>query len=48
MAGANPGVSVNDWTDEQVVEPLVGQSILNAVPVRLQRSGPKETVKQPD
>ena len=29
------GVSVNDWTDDQDVEALVGQSILNGVPVRL-------------
>lgn len=34
-AGANPGVSFNDWSDENDVEPLVGQSILNGVPVRL-------------
>lgn len=34
-AGANPGVSFNDWSDETEVEPLVGQSILNGVPVRL-------------
>lgn len=35
-AGANAGVSFNDWTDEQRVEAIVGQSILNGVPVRLQ------------
>jgi hypothetical protein len=28
-------VSANDWTDDQVVESVVGQSILNGVPVRL-------------
>jgi hypothetical protein len=28
-------VSVNDWTDEAEVESVVGQSILNGVPVRL-------------
>lgn len=34
-AGAHPGVSANDWTDDQAVESVVGQSILNGVPVRL-------------
>jgi anaerobic selenocysteine-containing dehydrogenase len=37
VAGAQPGVSVNDWTDDAVVEPVIGQSILNGVPVRLER-----------
>ena len=35
VAGNNPGVSVNDWVDDAVVEPIIGQSILNGVPVRL-------------
>jgi len=35
VAGSRPGVSVNDWTDDGVVESVVGQSILNGVPVRL-------------
>ena len=35
VAGDHAGVSVNDWTDDQDVEALVGQSILNGVPVRL-------------
>ncbi len=35
VAGARPGVSANDWTDDQDVELVVGQSILNGVPVRL-------------
>ncbi|MEX0677801.1 MAG: molybdopterin-dependent oxidoreductase [Pirellulales bacterium] len=34
-AGAHPGVSFNDWTDDAEVESVVGQSILNGVPVRL-------------
>jgi len=37
VAGSHPGVSVNDWTDDQDVESIVGQSILNGVPVRLER-----------
>jgi anaerobic selenocysteine-containing dehydrogenase len=35
VAGKHPGVSVNDWTDDAVVEGVVGQSVLNGVPVRL-------------
>ncbi|MCW5890868.1 MAG: molybdopterin-dependent oxidoreductase [bacterium] len=35
VAGAHPGVSANDWTDDAEVEAIVGQSVLNGVPVRL-------------
>jgi anaerobic selenocysteine-containing dehydrogenase len=35
VAGAHAGVSANDWTDDAEVEDIVGQSILNGVPVRL-------------
>jgi anaerobic selenocysteine-containing dehydrogenase len=35
VAGSHAGMSVNDWTDDQRVESVVGQSILNGVPVRL-------------
>jgi len=35
VASAQPGVSANDWTDDQLVENVVGQSILNGVPVRV-------------
>jgi anaerobic selenocysteine-containing dehydrogenase len=35
VAGANPGVSANDFTDDQLVEGVVGQSILNGVPVKV-------------
>ena len=34
-AGSRPGVSFNDWSDDGVTESIVGQSILNGVPVRL-------------
>lgn len=34
-AGAHAGVSINDWTDDQLVESVVGQSILNGLRVRL-------------
>jgi anaerobic selenocysteine-containing dehydrogenase len=35
VASAKPGVSANDWTDDADVEAVVGQSILNGVPVSL-------------
>lgn len=35
VAGAHAGVSANDWTDDQIVESVVGQSVLNGVPVRV-------------
>ncbi len=35
VAGEHAGVSANDWTDDQEVEAIVGQSILNGVKVRL-------------
>ena len=38
-AGAHAGVSANDWTDDQLVERVVGQSVLNGVPVRLRPVG---------
>ncbi|MBL8286903.1 MAG: molybdopterin-dependent oxidoreductase [Rubrivivax sp.] len=39
VAGAQPGVSANDWTDDSDVEGLVGQSVLNGVTVRLSALG---------
>ena len=42
VAGSHPGVSVNDWTDDQLVESVVGQSMLNGVPVRLRAMAPNE------
>lgn len=39
VAGAHAGVSANDWTDDQLVELVVGQSVLNGVPVRLRALG---------
>ncbi len=35
VAATRPGVSANDWTDDQRVESVIGQSILNGVAVRL-------------
>jgi anaerobic selenocysteine-containing dehydrogenase len=35
VAEAHPGVSLNDLTDDQWLEPVVGNAILNGVPVRV-------------
>jgi anaerobic selenocysteine-containing dehydrogenase len=35
VAAQHAGVSVNDWTDDQCVEAVVGQSVLNGVPITL-------------
>jgi len=40
VAGSHAGVSINDWVDDSDVEPIIGQSILNGVPVRLAPSRP--------
>lgn len=42
VASSRPGVSANDWTDDQLVESVVGQSVLNGVPVRLCRAPPED------
>jgi hypothetical protein len=31
---------MNDWTDDEAVEPVIAQSILNGVPVRLAKLPP--------
>jgi anaerobic selenocysteine-containing dehydrogenase len=43
VAASRPGVSMNDWTDDGVVESVVGQSVLNGVPVRLFKAAAAET-----
>ncbi|HEX2484714.1 MAG TPA: molybdopterin-dependent oxidoreductase, partial [Myxococcota bacterium] len=40
VAGARPGVSFNDWSDDAETESMVGQSILNGVRVRLVKLEP--------
>lgn len=35
VAAQQPGPSMNDWTDDERVEAVVGQSILNGVPVQI-------------
>jgi hypothetical protein len=35
VAASRAGVSVNNWTDDGDVEAVVGQSILNGIPVQL-------------
>ena len=44
VASSRPGVSANDWTDDQLVESVVGQSVLNGVPVRLNRMAEQPAV----
>jgi anaerobic selenocysteine-containing dehydrogenase len=36
VARANAGVSLNDLTDEQVLDPLSGNAVLNAIPVTIE------------
>jgi hypothetical protein len=36
VARANEGVSSNDLTDEEVVDPLSGNAVLNSVPVSIE------------
>jgi anaerobic selenocysteine-containing dehydrogenase len=36
VAGAVPGESINGVTDEQLVEPILGNSILNGIPVEVE------------
>ncbi|MDQ3987389.1 MAG: molybdopterin oxidoreductase family protein, partial [Actinomycetota bacterium] len=42
VAGANGGVSSNDLTDEQVVDPLSGNAVLNAVPITIEPASTTE------
>ena len=37
VAGANPGVSMNDLTDPAIVDELSGNAVLNAVPVQIKK-----------
>jgi anaerobic selenocysteine-containing dehydrogenase len=36
VARANAGVSSNDLADEQVIDPLSGNAVLNAIPVTVE------------
>jgi anaerobic selenocysteine-containing dehydrogenase len=36
VAGAYPGVSSNDLADEQIIDPLSGNAVLNAIPVSIE------------
>ena len=38
LAETNPGVSYNDLSDEQTLEPVVGNAVLNGVPVTVAAS----------
>ncbi len=48
VAGAHPGISANDFTDDQRVESVVGQSILNGVPVRLRAANGANVSAHPE
>ena len=37
-AGQHPGASLNDVTDEQLVDPLCGNAVLSGLPVRIERA----------
>jgi anaerobic selenocysteine-containing dehydrogenase len=39
VARANAGVSLNDLTDEQLLDPLSGNAVLNAIPVTIEPAG---------
>lgn len=39
VAAKEPGVSANDVTDEMLLEPVVGNAVLNGVPVEVSRAG---------
>jgi anaerobic selenocysteine-containing dehydrogenase len=46
-AGAHAGVSANDWSDDQDVESVVGQSILNGVRVKVFAKSPVASTDAP-
>jgi hypothetical protein len=39
VASARPGSSLNDVTDERVVDVLCGTAVLSGIPVQVQRAG---------
>ena len=39
VAAARPGVNTNLLTDPQALDPLSGTSVLNGIPVRVERAG---------
>jgi len=45
-AEQHPGASLNDVTDDQLVDPLCGNAVLNGFPVRIERAG-AERLPQP-
>ena len=36
VAAGKPGVSSNDLTDEEAMDPLSGNSVMNGIPVRIE------------
>jgi len=47
VAGTHAGVSINDWSDDQQVERVVGQSILNGVLVHLRAAEATAVDREP-
>jgi anaerobic selenocysteine-containing dehydrogenase len=45
VARANAGVSANDLTDEQIIDPLSGNAVLNAVPVTIAPAERQDTLR---
>jgi hypothetical protein len=46
VAAAHPGVSLNDITDQRVMDELTGNAVVHGVPVRVER-GPETTPDGP-
>jgi len=44
-AEQHPGASLNDVTDDQLVDPLCGNAVLSGIPVRIERA-PDERPKE--
>jgi hypothetical protein len=38
VAGANPGVSLNDLTDPLAIDPVSGNAVLNGTPITIERA----------
>ena len=36
LASSNPGISFNDLADDSVIEAVVGNAVLNGIPVELE------------
>ncbi|RFA36936.1 molybdopterin dinucleotide-binding protein [Alkalilimnicola ehrlichii] len=48
VAQSNPGINVNDITDDQVVDTLSGNAVLNGIPVTVAAFGTQESTRDID